>query len=194
MDNLKEQLKNCTKCPLHLTRNNVVISDGSINADIMLIGEAPGADEDKTGIPFVGRAGKLLNEFLAKAGIKRENDLYIANTVKCRPPGNRKPTKEEKIACGDNLKKQINMVKPKVIILCGATAMESFIFDKKLTISKARGQVFNYDEDKNIKLVPIFHPSYLLRQHSNAEDSPRDLMLKDLKMVKELVNSCKKTT
>ncbi len=194
MDNLKEQLKNCTKCPLHLTRNNVVISDGSINADIMLIGEAPGADEDKTGIPFVGRAGKLLNEFLAKAGIKRENDLYIANTVKCRPPGNRKPTKEEKIACGDNLKKQINMVKPKVIILCGATAMESFSFDKKLTISKARGQVFDYDEDKNIKLVPIFHPSYLLRQHSNAEGSPRDLMLKDLKMVKELVNSCKKTT
>ena len=194
MDNLKEQLKNCTKCPLHLTRNNVVISDGSINADIMLIGEAPGADEDKTGIPFVGRAGKLLNEFLAKAGIKRENDLYIANTVKCRPPGNRKPTKEEKIACGDNLKKQKNMVKPKVIILCGATAMESFIFDKKLTISKARGQVFDYDEDKNIKLVPIFHPSYLLRQHSNAEGSPRDLMLKDLKMVKELVNSCKKTT
>lgn len=194
MDNLKEQLKNCTKCPLHLTRNNVVISDGSINADIMLIGEAPGADEDKTGIPFVGRAGKLLNEFLAKAGIKRENDLYIANTVKCRPPGNRKPTKEEKIACGDNLKKQINMVKPKVIILCGATAMESFIFDKKLTISKARGLVFDYDEDKNIKLVPIFHPSYLLRQHSNAEGSPRDLMLKDLKMVKELVNSCKKTT
>ena len=194
MDNLKEQLKNCTKCPLHLTRNNVVISDGSINADIMLIGEAPGADEDKTGIPFVGRAGKLLNEFLAKARIKRENDLYIANTVKCRPPGNRKPTKEEKIACGDNLKKQINMVKPKVIILCGATAMESFIFDKKLTISKARGRVFDYDEDKNIKLVPIFHPSYLLRQHSNAEGSPRDLMLKDLKMVKELVNSCKKTT
>lgn len=194
MDNLKEQLKNCTKCPLHLIRNNVVISDGSINADIMLIGEAPGADEDKTGIPFVGRAGKLLNEFLAKAGIKRENDLYIANTVKCRPPGNRKPTKEEKIACGDNLKKQINMVKPKVIILCGATAMESFIFDKKLTISKARGRVFDYDEDKNIKLVPIFHPSYLLRQHSNAEGSPRDLMLKDLKMVKELVNSCKKTT
>ena len=194
MDNLKEQLKNCTKCPLHLTRNNVVISDGSINADIMLIGEAPGADEDKTGIPFVGRAGKLLNEFLAKAGIKRENDLYIANTVKCRPPGNRKPTKEEKIAGGDNLKKQINMVKPNVIILCGATAMESFIFDKKLTISKARGQIFDYDEDKNIKLVPIFHPSYLLRQHSNAEGSPRDLMHKDLKMVKELVNSCKKTT
>ena len=191
MDNLREKLKNCTKCPLHCTRTNVVISDGSVSADIMLIGEAPGADEDKTGIPFVGRAGKLLNEFLVKAGLDRKKDLYIANTVKCRPPENRKPTKEEKIACEDNLKKQIDMVKPKVIILCGATAMESFIKDKKLTISKARGQVFDLN---GIKLVPIFHPSYLLRQHSMQKGSPRDLMLEDLKMVKALVNSCKETT
>lgn len=191
MDKLREKLKNCTKCPLHCTRTNVVISDGSVSADIMLIGEAPGADEDKTGIPFVGRAGKLLNEFLIKAGFDRKKDLYIANTVKCRPPENRKPTKEEKIACEDNLKKQIDMVKPKVIILCGATAMESFIKDKKLTISKARGQVFDLN---GIKLVPIFHPSYLLRQHSMQKGSPRDLMLEDLKMVKALVNSCKETT
>lgn len=191
MDKLREKLKNCTKCPLHCTRTNVVISDGSVSADIMLIGEAPGADEDKTGIPFVGRAGKLLNEFLIKAGLDRKKDLYIANTVKCRPPENRKPTKEEKIACEDNLKKQIDMVKPKVIILCGATAMESFIKDKKLTISKARGQVFDLN---GIKLVPIFHPSYLLRQHSIQKGAPRDLMLEDLKMVKALVNSCKETT
>ena len=191
MDKLREKLKNCTKCPLHCTRTNVVISDGSVSADIMLIGEAPGADEDKTGIPFVGRAGKLLNEFLIKAGLDRKKDLYIANTVKCRPPENRKPTKEEKIACEDNLKKQIDMVKPKVIILCGATAMESFIKDKKLTISKARGQVFDLN---GIKLVPVFHPSYLLRQHSIQKGSPRDLMLEDLKMVKALVNSCKETT
>lgn len=191
MDKLREKLKNCTKCPLHCTRTNVVISDGSVSADIMLIGEAPGADEDKTGIPFVGRAGKLLNEFLIKAGLDRKKDLYIANTVKCRPPENRKPTKEEKIACEDNLKKQIDMVKPKVIILCGVTAMESFIKDKKLTISKARGQVFDLN---GIKLVPIFHPSYLLRQHSMQKGSPRDLMLEDLKMVKALVNSCKETT
>ena len=191
MDKLREKLKNCTKCPLHCTRTNVVISDGSVSADIMLIGEAPGADEDKTGIPFVGRAGKLLNEFLIKAGLDRKKDLYIANTVKCRPPENRKPTKEEKIACEDNLKKQIDMVKPKVIILCVATAMESFIKDKKLTISKARGQVFDLN---GIKLVPIFHPSYLLRQHSIQKGSPRDLMLEDLRMVKALVNSCKETT
>ena len=191
MDKLREKLKNCTKCPLHCTRTNVVISDGSVSADIMLIGEAPGADEDKTGIPFVGRAGKLLNEFLIKAGLDRKKDLYIANTVKCRPPENRKPTKEEKIACEDNLKKQIDMVKPKVIILCVATAMESIIKDKKLTISKARGQVFDLN---GIKLVPIFHPSYLLRQHSIQKGSPRDLMLEDLRMVKALVNSCKETT
>ena len=161
-----------------------MFSDGSENAKIMLIGEAPGADEDKTGIPFVGRAGKLLNEFLEKAGIKRGEDIYIANTVKCRPPENRKPLSIEKIACEENLKKQIDVVKPKVIILCGATAMESFIKDKKLKITSARGQVFEYKN--GIKLVPVFHPSYLLRQHSTEENSPRDLMLKDLKMIKKL--------
>lgn len=184
LDELKEKLKTCTLCPLHIGRSNIVFSDGDTNAKIMLIGEAPGADEDKVGIPFVGRAGKLLNEFLEKAGINRKTDIYIANTVKCRPPENRKPLKEEKIACQGNLKAQIDVVKPKVIILCGATAMESFIEEKKLTITKARGKIFEYEN--GIKLVPIFHPSYLLRQHSTEENSPRDLMLKDLKMVKEL--------
>lgn len=181
---LKETLQNCTKCPLHSGRQNIVFSDGSENAKIMLIGEAPGADEDKTGTPFVGRAGKLLNEFLEKAGLNRASDIYIANTVKCRPPENRKPTQNEKSACECNLKTQIDIIKPKVIILCGATAMESFLKDKKLTISKMRGQVFEYEN--GIKLVPIFHPSYLLRQHSTEENSPRDLMLKDLKMVREI--------
>ncbi len=186
LEKLKESLKDCTNCSLHSGRNNIVFSDGSEKAKIMLIGEAPGADEDKTGIPFVGRAGKLLNEFLEQAGIKREEDIYIANTVKCRPPENRKPALLEKIACEGNLKAQINAVKPKVIVLCGATAMESFIKDKKMTITKARGQVFDYEN--GIKLVPVFHPSYLLRQHSLEENSPRWLMLKDLKMIKELSN------
>lgn len=181
---LKKNLQNCTKCPLCESRNNIVFSDGNTNAPIMLIGEAPGADEDKTGIPFVGRAGKLLNEFLSKAGLNRETDIYIANTVKCRPPENRKPTDTEKLACAGNLKAQINVVKPKVIILCGGTAMESFLKDKKLTISKARGKVFEYNN--NIKLVPIFHPSYLLRQHSTEPNSPRGLMLQDLKMIKSI--------
>lgn len=186
LDKLKEKLNSCTSCPLHLQRTNIVFADGNIEADIMLIGEAPGADEDKMGVPFVGRAGKFLNEFLEKAGIDRKKDIYIANTVKCRPPENRKPTNAEKNACEENLKKQIDIVKPKVIILCGSCAMESFIKDKKLTITKARGQVFEYKD--GIKLVPVFHPSYLLRKHSVEENSPRGLMLKDLKMVKEMVN------
>lgn len=184
---LRESLNNCTGCSLHMGRNNIVFSDGSENAKIMLIGEAPGADEDKKGIPFVGRAGKLLNEFLEKAGIKRGEDIYIANTVKCRPPENRKPLPIEKTACEGNLKKQIDAVKPKVIVLCGATAMESFIKDKKLTITKARGQVFEYKN--GIKLVPVFHPSYLLRQHSVEPNSPRDLMLKDLVMIKKMAEN-----
>lgn len=187
LEKLKESLKTCTNCSLHQGRSNIVFSDGSENAKIMLIGEAPGADEDKTGTPFVGRAGKLLNEFLEKAGIDRKKDLYIANTVKCRPPENRKPLPAEKIACQGNLKAQIDVVKPKVIILCGATAMESFITEKKLTITKARGQIFEYEN--GIKLVPVFHPSYLLRQHSTEPNSPRDLALRDLKMVKELAES-----
>ncbi len=184
LQKLKESLNNCTNCSLYKERNNVVFSDGSENAKIMLIGEAPGADEDKSGIPFVGRAGKLLNEFLEKAGIERKKDIYIANTVKCRPPKNRKPLPCEKIACEGNLQKQIDIVKPKVIILCGSCAMESFIKDKKITITKARGQVFEYKD--GIKLVPVFHPSYLLRKHSLEPNSPRDLTLKDLKMIKEI--------
>lgn len=184
---LKEKLNGCKACALCEGRTNIVFSDGSEKAKIMLIGEAPGADEDKTGTPFVGRAGKLLNEFLEKAGINRKEELYIANTVKCRPPENRKPLPAEKIACQGNLKAQIDVVKPKVIILCGATAMESFVKDKKLTITKARGQVFEFEN--GIKLVPVFHPSYLLRQHSTEPNSPRDLMLKDLKMIKDMSES-----
>ena len=187
LEKLRESLKNCTNCSLHSGRNNIVFSDGPETAKIMLIGEAPGADEDKLGKPFVGRAGKLLNEFLEMAGIKRGEDIYIANTVKCRPPENRKPLPVEKIACEGNLKKQIDVVKPKVIILCGATAMESFIKDKKMTITNARGRIFEYEN--GMKLVPVFHPSYLLRKHSTEPNSPRDLMFKDLKMIKEMADN-----
>ena len=136
LDDLKEKLQNCKGCPLCSTRTNVVFSDGNPNADIMLIGEAPGADEDRLGVPFVGRAGKLLDEFFKKAGIDRQKDVYICNTLKCRPPNNRKPESSEKKACAPYLKQQIDAVNPKIIILCGATALESFI--KGLSISKAR--------------------------------------------------------
>ena len=117
LDKLKKELENCTKCPLHLGRNKLVFSDGSENAKIMLIGEAPGADEDASGKPFVGRAGQLLNTFLIEAGIDRNKDIYICNTVKCRPPQNRVPSNEEKQACRAYLIGQISIIKPKIILL-----------------------------------------------------------------------------
>ena len=185
LEKLENEARNCKACGLCATRINTVFSDGSKNAKIMLIGEAPGADEDKQGKPFVGRAGKLLNEFLKQAGIDWHKDLYIANTLKCRPPENRKPTKEEKAACEKFLKGQIEALKPSVIVLCGATAEESF-FDKKFQITKIRGEIFdNVKGFEGIKFIPILHPSYLLRQHSTQEGSPRDLTLKDLIMIKK---------
>lgn len=178
----------CSACELHSTRHNVVFSDGSPDsAYIMLIGEAPGENEDLQGKPFVGRAGKLLNEFLIKSGISRENDLYITNTVKCRPPNNRVPTDKEKEACRDVLLSQIEIINPKIILLCGATAMKSFVSEKK-PISKIRGEIFEIEvRGKKYNAMPIFHPSYLLRNHSLESNSPRDLMHKDLIKAKDFV-------
>lgn len=188
LNKLINECKNCASCELHKTRNNIVFSDGNPEtAKIILIGEAPGENEDLQGIPFVGRAGKLLNEFLAKAHLSRENDLYIINTVKCRPPENRVPTDAEKKACRHFLESQIKIINPQLILLCGATALKSFI-KSKLPISKTRGEILEIQVDnKTFKAMPIFHPSYLLRNHSLDENSPRDLMLKDLKKAKELV-------
>jgi len=186
LNNVKEKCLECKKCVLSETRTNVVFSDGNHEAKIMLIGEAPGADEDKSGLPFVGRAGKLLNDFLEKAGIDRKRDLYITNTVKCRPPENRVPTKEEKKCCVEYLNAQIDLIRPKVIILCGSTAAASFI-DTKEKISQIRGKFFKGPHGSLV--LPVFHPSYLLRNHSFEKDSPRDLMLRDLKSVKEKIAS-----
>lgn len=181
-DILKQEALKCSNCLLCKDRNKIVFSDGCENAPVMFIGEAPGQNEDNTGIPFIGRAGQLLRKFLFETGYT-SNDFYIANTIKCRPPKNRKPTKEEKEACKHFLDKQIELLNPKVIVLVGATALESFVFDKKLTITKARGKIF---EINGRKFVPIFHPSYLLRYHSIEKDSPRYLFKKDLEMIKEL--------
>jgi len=187
---IKKKCEQCKACELHKTRNNVVFADGNPEtSSIILIGEAPGENEDMQGIPFVGRAGKLLNEFLVSAGISRENDLYIINTVKCRPPKNRVPSTEEKEACRHFLEAQIEIIDPKIILLCGATAMKSFL-PAKTPISKIRGEIFEIKVgEKTYNAMPIFHPSYLLRNHSLEENSPRDFMLKDLKRAKRLINS-----
>ena len=188
LETLKTECNNCKKCELGKTRTNIVFSDGNPEtAKAILIGEAPGENEDKTGTPFIGRAGKLLNEFLAQAGISRADDLYIINTVKCRPPQNRVPTDEEKNLCSSYLLKQIEIVNPKIIIFCGATALKSF-YPKKTPISKIRGEVLNINiNGQSHKCIPIFHPSYLLRYHSLEEGSPRYLMLQDLKKIKSML-------
>lgn len=185
LEKIKKQAQNCSACELGKTKTNLVFSDGSLNAKIFLIGEAPGADEDMSGVPFVGRAGKLLNQFLEQAGIDRQKDLYIANILKCRPPQNRTPLPCEKNACFDFLKQQIEIVNPKIIILCGSCAMSMFL-PQKQPISKVRGQWFDYQN--GIKMIPIFHPSYLLRNHSIESGKPRALTLSDLIKIKELAN------
>lgn len=184
---VRNKCEKCNGCGLAKTRNNVVFSDGNPStAKIVLIGEAPGETEDELGRPFVGRAGQLLNEFLANAGISRDEDLYIINTVKCRPPQNRVPSDEEKSACRKFLEAQIDIINPRAIVLCGATALKSFVnLDKKQTISKVRGQWINITVDgKEYRAMTIFHPSYLLRNHSMEDGSPRRLMQEDLANIK----------
>ena len=185
---LKSKCENCFECDLSKTRKNVVFSDGNPdNAKIVLIGEAPGQNEDLSGFPFVGRAGKFLDECLAKAGLSRKDDVYIINTVKCRPPKNRVPSALEKAACEHFMCDQIEIIDPAIILFCGATALKSFYAGKE-PISKIRGEVFEIEvRGKKYDAMPIFHPSYLLRNHSTEEKAPRGLMLKDLKKVKSLI-------
>ncbi len=182
---LKKACENCYKCELGKTRKNIVFSDGNPNAKILLIGEAPGADEDASGIPFVGRAGKLLTKLIDDSGLSRKNDFYICNTVKCRPPENRVPSDEEKEMCKNYLFSQIKIVNPKVIVLCGATSAKSFL-GNKIKISQIRGQWFKVLD--NINATVIFHPSFLLRNHSEEEGSPRWLTKNDLLNIKNFIN------
>ncbi len=192
LDIVRNKCENCYDCMLGHTRNNIVFSDGNPEtAKIVLIGEAPGENEDETGTPFVGRAGKLLNQFLEEAGISRKDDLYIINTVKCRPPENRVPTDVEKSMCEKYMMAQIDIINPKAIIFCGATSLKSFTEDKKVQISKVRGQWFNVTVNGNeYRAMAIFHPSYLLRNHSMEEGSPRRLMQHDLSVIKsEIIGS-----
>ena len=160
LDEAKEACKNCTKCKLSATRTNTVFGEGVVNNKIILIGEAPGFYEDKAGRPFVGKAGMLLDKILGCAGFSREKNIYICNTIKCRPPENRDPEADEKEACREFLDTQINIMKPKIILICGRVALES-MFGRKMSITRVRGQWF--DGPHGSKMMPISHPSYLLR-------------------------------
>ncbi len=183
LQEIREKVLTCEKCSLCKTRTNVVFSDGTPNPKLMLIGEAPGFYEDQQGKPFVGKAGQLLDRIFASVGFSREN-IYICNTLKCRPPDNRNPLPDEKDACWEYLKAQIDIIQPKIILLCGNVAVQS-ILPNIGGITKIRGKWYQGgDIVHGAKLMPIFHPSYLLRNDSREKGSPKWLMWQDIQEIK----------
>jgi DNA polymerase len=171
----------CLRCPLHKSRTKIVHSEGNAKARLMFVGEAPGADEDASGRPFVGRAGQLLNKIIEAIGMKRE-DIFIGNVNRCRPPQNRTPTHEEAATCKPFLLREIAILRPDVIVVLGNTAMKNLL-DTKEGITKLRGQFMDY---KGIKVMPTFHPAYLLRDPSKKRET-----WEDMKKVREYLNKTK---
>ena len=169
-EELEQSIVNCNKCKLCTNRTNIVCGVGNKEADIMMIGEGPGADEDKQGEPFVGKAGQLMNKALTGLGIKRE-ELYIANIVKCRPPSNRVPEQDEAEACLNYLRNQVILVKPKIIVLLGSTALKN-ILGKEYSITAMRGKRI---EQKGIYYMPTWHPAALLRDENKKIEFWNDL-------------------
>ena len=172
LEEIEEVVKKCNKCELCSNRTKTVFGVGDSEADIMFIGEGPGADEDLEGEPFVGKAGKLMNQAFLGLGISREK-IYIANIVKCRPPNNRTPVKEEANACLDYLRNQVMIIKPKVIVLLGNTALKN-ILGEEYSITATRGK---WIDKKGIKYMPTYHPAALLRDESKKIDFWNDLEL-----------------
>ena len=169
---LKAAVSGCTKCGLHKTRTQTVFGVGDENADWMLIGEAPGAEEDRLGDPFVGQAGKLLDNMLAAVGLSRSENVYIANVLKCRPPGNRNPAPDEVEKCTPYLLRQIELIQPKLIVAMGRFAAQTLL-DTTASISSLRGRVHSY---AGVPLIVTYHPAYLLRTLEDKAKAWEDLV------------------
>ena len=183
---LQSTCLSCNKCNLSQTRQNVVVGSGNVPCNLMIIGEGPGEQEDREGMPFVGRSGQLLTKILDSVGIQRDRDVYIANTVKCRPPENRNPHRNEIDACKDYLIRQVQLVQPKILLLLGNPSLKTVLGDQ-FSITKVRGQWFTYAVSymaDPLYIMPLFHPSYLLRNASRDVGSPKWLTWKDAKEVK----------
>ena len=182
---LRADIGDCTRCQLHtLGRHQVVFGKGNPNADLMFVGEAPGADEDIKGEPFVGRAGELLTKIIGAIDLTRE-DVYIANVIKCRPPGNRNPEPDEVATCSPFLLRQIEVIRPKVIVALGTFAAQTLL-QTKTPITKLRGQVLPF-RGGDVKVIPTFHPSFLLRNQKNR-DLYRDVW-NDMKQARALITA-----
>jgi uracil-DNA glycosylase family 4 len=169
---IKQAVPACTACSLHKSRSQTVFGVGDENADWMLIGEAPGAEEDRLGDPFVGQAGKLLDNMLAAIGLSRAENVYIANVLKCRPPGNRNPEPEEVAQCTPFLKRQIALIQPKLIIAMGRFAAQTLLASDA-SIASLRGRVFSYE---GVPLIVTYHPAYLLRTLPDKAKAWADLV------------------
>ena len=169
---IREDIGDCVRCRLSEQRKTIVIADGNPDADIMFVGEGPGADEDEQGLPFVGRAGQLLNNMITAMGVARE-DVYIANVVKCRPPGNRTPERDECDTCGPFLLRQIDTVKPKMVVALGATAAK-YLLGVQDTMANLRGKILDV---RGVPLVVTYHPAYLLRDPRQKKETWADLQM-----------------
>lgn len=178
-EDLEKSILECKKCRLCTNRTNIVFGQGNKKARLMFIGEGPGADEDKQGIPFVGKAGQLMNNAFQALEINRE-DVYIANIVKCRPPSNRVPEDDEVQTCLNYLRNQVILIKPKIIVLLGSTALKN-ILGKKYGITAVRG---NWMEKNGIKYMPTWHPAALLRDENKKIE-----FWQDLKEVKKYIDN-----
>jgi len=177
-EQIHAEIGNCTRCPLHLERTHVVHTEGNRRARLMFVGEAPGADEDAQARPFVGRAGQLLTKIIEAIGLKRE-EVLIGNVNRCRPPGNRAPMPDEAATCKPFLEREIAVAQPEVIVVLGNTAMKNLL-DTREGITRARGRFHDY---KGIKVMPTFHPAYLLRDPSKKRET-----WEDLKMVRDYLD------
>ncbi len=167
---IREDIGDCTRCKLHKGRNKIVFGDGNPKAKLVFVGEAPGADEDKQGLPFVGRAGKLLTQMIEAMGLRRQ-DVYICNVVKCRPPDNRKPEDDEVSTCSPYLLRQLDTIQPKVLICLGAVAAQTLL-ETNRGISQFRGEWMDW---RGHKLIATYHPAYLLRNPAAKADVWKDL-------------------
>jgi uracil-DNA glycosylase len=180
-EQIHADIGNCTRCPLHLERTHVVHTEGNRKARLMFVGEAPGADEDAQARPFVGRAGQLLTKIIEAIGLKRE-EVLIGNVNRCRPPGNRAPLPDEAATCKPFLEREIAVAQPEVIVVLGNTAMKNLL-DTREGITRARGRFHDY---KGIKVMPTFHPAYLLRDPSKKRET-----WEDLKKVRDYLDASK---
>jgi len=170
LEMIRADIGDCTRCKLHQHRTRIVFGEGNPKADLVFVGEGPGADEDATGRPFVGRAGQLLDRMIEAIGLKRE-DVYIANVVLCRPPGNREPEADEVTTCEPFLYRQIAVIKPGLVVAMGAVAAKTLL-RTKAPISKLRGRFFDF---RGTQLLPTFHPAYLLRSPNMKKEAWEDL-------------------